>query len=236
MIHVVPTDPDIRTRMLEAAEALLEASPNGDLSTRAVCNAVGVGAPVLYRLFGDKTGLLRAVVDHGFDRYLAGKRAAVPSEDPVEDLRSGWDTHVQFALAHPALYRLMFSPAFAAVPDAAAEALRLLREVLERCAAAGLLRVEPEAAAQTIMAANIGVALTLVSQPDTYTDPELSTRVRDAAHAAVLIEPSPRPETGETSALALQLAARLRQTPDGGLTTAERRLLDEWLARLATQP
>src|SRR3954453_23167671 len=148
---------DTRTGMLEAAEALLDASPDGDVSTRAVCDAVGVGAPVLYRLFGDKAGLLRAVVDHGFDRYLATKRTAEPSADPVEDLRSGWDTHVAFALAHPAVYRLMFSPAFAAVPGAAADPLRILREVLNRCAAAGRLGVPVEIAAQTIMSANVGV-------------------------------------------------------------------------------
>jgi hypothetical protein len=33
----------------------------------------------------------------------------------------------------------------------------------------------------TLAAANIGVALTLVSQPDRYADPALSDRVRDAA-------------------------------------------------------
>jgi AcrR family transcriptional regulator len=107
---------DVRTRLLEAAESLLDASPDRDISTRAVCEAVGVGAPMLYRLFGDKTGLLSAVVDHGFERYLATKRAAKPSDDPVADLRAGWDTHVAFALDHPAVYRLMFSPTFSEVP------------------------------------------------------------------------------------------------------------------------
>lgn len=131
--------------MLEAAEALLDASPDGDISTRAVCEAVGVGAPVLYRLFGDKAGLLIAVVDHGFDRYLATKRAATPSADPVDDLRSGWDTHVAFALAHPTVYRLMYSPGLATVPNAATEALRLLHQVLDRCAAASRLCMDTSA-------------------------------------------------------------------------------------------
>src|ERR1041384_4220655 len=117
---------DTRTQILEAAEKLLDASPDRDISTRAVCEAVGVGAPVLYRLFGDKKGLLSAVVDYGFERYLSGKRALVASDDPVRDLRDGWDSHVAFALAHPAVYRLMYSPAFENVPGAAKEALDLL--------------------------------------------------------------------------------------------------------------
>jgi AcrR family transcriptional regulator len=223
-------------KILEAAEALLDASPDGDISTRAVCDAAGVGATTLYRLFGDKAGLLSAVVDYGFDRYLATKRAAPPSADPVEDLRTGWDTHVAFALEHPTVYRLMYSPAFAAVPSAAAEALRLLLEVLERCAAAGRLRVAPDVAAHAIMSANIGVALSLVTQPTVYADPNVSTRVRDAVHARLLILDEPPAPAGDLAVTALQLAAQLRDTRDAGLTGAELGLLHEWLGRLAAGP
>ncbi|GAA0919451.1 TetR/AcrR family transcriptional regulator [Pseudonocardia zijingensis] len=231
---------DMRTRMLDAAEELLDASPDRDIATRAVCDKVGVGAPVLYRLFGDKNGLLSALVDYGFDRYLATKRAAAPSADPVVDLRNGWDTHVEFAMAHPAVYRLMFSPGFATVPSAAQEAMRLLREVLDRCAAAGVLRVDPETAAQMIMSANIGVALNLVTQPENYPDPELSRRVRDAVHAALLVpeRAADAPTPGDRDPLvvaALQLSAVLRDRP-AELGEPETALLLHWLDTLAGQP
>jgi AcrR family transcriptional regulator len=230
----------MRTRMLDAAEELLDASPDRDIATRAVCDKVGVGAPVLYRLFGDKNGLLSALVDYGFDRYLATKRAAAPSADPVVDLRNGWDTHVEFAMAHPAVYRLMFSPGFATVPSAAQEAMRLLREVLDRCAAAGVLRVDPETAAQMIMSANVGVALNLVTQPENYPDPELSRRVRDAVHAAVLVpeRAADAPTPGDRDPLvvaALQLSAVLRDRP-AELGEPETALLLHWLDTLAGQP
>lgn len=218
--------------MLEAAETLLEASPDAQISTRAVCDAVGVGAPVLYRIFGDKAGLLRAVVDHGFERYLAGKRAARPSADPVDDLRSGWDSHVAFALAHPTVYRLMFSPELPAVPQSAAEALQILRTVVDRCAAAGRLGVEPESAARMIMSANIGVALSLVSQPGIYADSDLSDLVRDAVHAKVLVPSGQAPADGVAS-IALQLSARLREVSGAPLAPPELELLQFWLLRLA---
>jgi AcrR family transcriptional regulator len=232
---------DTRERLLEAAERLLDASPDRDVATRDVCRAAGVGPPVLYRHFGDKNGLLRAVVDHGFDRYLATKRAAKPSDDPVEDLRNGWDTHIEFALAHPAVYRLMFSPSFDEVPEAAGEAIAILREVLVRCAAAGVLAVEPDLAAQAIMAANVGVALSLVTQPERYRDPALSRRVRDAVHRDLLTpeafaprEPSP-PQA--SAPVANQLSALVAAEPDLPLSEAERGLLAEWLERLAaSQP
>ena len=50
--------------IIEAAADLLAQSPSGDISTRAVCEAAGVQQPALYRLFGDKEGLLAATVDH----------------------------------------------------------------------------------------------------------------------------------------------------------------------------
>lgn len=220
--------------MLAAAESLLNSSPDRDISTRAVCDAVGAGAPTLYRLFGDKRGLLSAVVDHGFDRYLATKRAARPSADPVADLTAGWDSHIAFALAHPVVYQLMFSPALTDVPRAADEALEILCDVLRRCAEAGRLRVPPREAAQAVMAATVGVALSLVTQPRSYRDPGLSARVRDAVFAAVLTPANPRTRRS-ASAVAQQLSALLQAEPPAALSEAETALLHEWLGRIGDQ-
>ena len=227
---------DTRTRILEAAEKLLEDAPDRDIATRQVCDAAGVGQPVLYRLFGDKDGLLRAVVDHGFDRYLATKRAARPSADPVKDLRTGWDTHVGFGLEHPALYRLMFSPRFDTVPEAAAEALEILRDVLVRCAQAGVLAADVDLAAQSIMSANVGVTLSLVTQPKAYADRALSHTVRDAVHRAVLVDDVAVARAARQPALATianQVAALLDAADDVPLTAAEAALMRQWLATLA---
>ncbi|MBZ9645679.1 TetR/AcrR family transcriptional regulator [Streptomyces sp. PSKA30] len=233
-----------RDRILEVAAELVAASPDGDISTRAVCDAAQVGAPALYRHFGDKEGLLSAVVDHGFDKYLATKREHSPGADPVQDLRDGWDSHVAFALANPNLYRLMNSPAMRTPPAAALESHRILTRDLERAAALGKLRLAPRVAAQMVMAANVGVALMLVSRPTTFDDAALSTRVRDAVHAAVL---TPDAYAEATSAAgpadvrsgagipstAAKLNALLADTPSPALTGAESGLLSEWLERLS---
>ena len=119
-----------------------------------------------------------------------------------------------------------------AVAGGAAEALRLLRDVLDRCAAAGRLRVEPGVAAQAIMSANVGVALCLVTQPDAYVDPDLSVRVRDAVHARLLVTGTPAPAPCDVTATAVQLSAQLRASPDARLTQAEQAVLHEWLDRI----
>ncbi|MFH8379138.1 TetR/AcrR family transcriptional regulator [Streptomyces cyaneofuscatus] len=228
-----------RTRILQVAAQLVGDSPDGDISTRAVCEAAQVGAPALYRHFGDKEGLLSAVVDHGFEQYLATKREREASADAVEDLRRGWDSHVEFAVRNPNLYRLMNSPAMRTPPAAALESHRILTRDLERAAAQGRIRVAPELAAQMVMSATVGVALMLVARPATFDDPGLSRRVRDAVHASILTpDPNPDPGTGareeaEVPSAAARLSALLRRAQGSGLSTAEAALMKEWLDRVA---
>src|SRR5918997_5195209 len=97
-----------RDRIVRAAAELLDEAGREAVSTRAVANAAGVQAPTIYRQFGDMRGLLDAVAAHGFSEYLRGKRSREQAEDPVEDLRRGWDLPVEFGLANPALYKLMY--------------------------------------------------------------------------------------------------------------------------------
>jgi AcrR family transcriptional regulator len=222
---------DTRTRMLEAAESLLRRSPDRDISTRAVCDAVGVGAPVLYRLFGDKNGLLAAVVDNAFERYLALKRAMPLSDDPVDDLYVAWDNHVAFAAKHPAVYRIAYAPSLSEVPGGVEEGRRLLIERLVRCAEAGRLNTTPDRAAQAFMAAGVGVNLSILSQPATYGDAALARRVGDAVIRGLLTEstaPAPDQPIDALRSAALQLAALIRTTPTQ-LTEAESTLMLQWL-------
>src|SRR2546430_17543270 len=101
----------VRTRILEAAAGLLAES--ADASTRAVCDAAGITAPTLYHHFGDKEGLLAAVVDFGWAAFLETKRtvAAVVHEHVADDVRAGWDNHLEVARENPNLSKLMWSPA-----------------------------------------------------------------------------------------------------------------------------
>jgi AcrR family transcriptional regulator len=222
---------DTRSRMLEAAESLLRISPDRDISTRAVCDAAGVGAPVLYRLFGDKKGLLAAVVDNAFERYLTVKRALPLSDDPVDDLYVAWDNHVAFARGNPAVYRIAYAPSLLEVPGRVEEGRQLLIERLIRCAEDGRLNTTPDRAAQAFMAAGVGVNLSVLSQPATYADANLARRVGTSVIRGLLTDPTEPAADQQTDALrtaALQVAALIRTTPTP-LTDAESTLMLQWL-------
>jgi len=225
---------DTRTRVLEAASTLLQASTDRDISTRAVSEAVGIGTPMLYRLFGDKNGLLAAVVDHAFDGYLTEKRDQPPSADPADDLYLAWDAHIEFAMANPTVYRIAYGPALDYVPVGVERARELLLLRFVRCAEAGQLTTTPDNAAQAMMAAAAGVCLCLLSQPAGFDDPELSRRVRDAVLAGLLMKKAASKSTaGRLETVALQLAALVRSSSTP-LTGAESGLLLQWLGTIGT--
>ena len=94
---------DTRARIVSAAIALLASGGRDTVTTRSVAGAAGVQAPTIYRLFGDKSGLLDAVAEHGFAVYLKEKKNQVGEfgPDPVANLRVGWDLHIGFGLANP---------------------------------------------------------------------------------------------------------------------------------------
>lgn len=201
------------------------------VSTRAVSAAAGVQAPAIYRLFGDKRGLLDAAAIHAFSAYLANKARHEPSEDPVADLRAGWDEHVDFGLCNPDVYALMYeqqrsgpaAPAVLAATDVLAGHIR-------RIAEAGRLRVPEERAALLVHAAGRGTVLSLIAVPADQRDRGLSELARDAVIAAISTDAPAAADAGPAG-VAIALRALLPRTTM--LSAQERGLLREWLDRIA---
>lgn len=231
---------DTRERIVRAAAGLLAEGGREAVSTRAVAAAAGVQAPTIYRQFGDMRGLLDEVASFGFSAYLHDKKEQERAEDPVEELRRGWDLHVGFGLANPALYALMYGdPRPGAEPGAArAEADGLLRDLVSRVAEAGRLRVGVDRAVRMIQAVGTGVVLSLIAAGPEDRDPGLSEATREAFLAALTTDaedpaaPAGRERVARRS---VALKAVLHEAGDA-LTPGERVLLSEWLDRLADPP
>jgi AcrR family transcriptional regulator len=220
-----------RDRILAAAAALLTEGGREAVSTRAVSAAAGVQAPTIYRLFGDKQGLLDALAIRGWEAYLTNKANLKPTADPIQDLRTGWDQYVAFGVANPALYSIMYGePRPGAYPPAAKAAGELLARQIHRIAEVGRLGVDEQRAAQLAQAAGRGTTLALIALPDEQRDPALSDMAREAVIAAITTDAPAAATPGPVSA-AIALRAVLPQT--AALTTHEQALLQEWLGRIA---
>jgi AcrR family transcriptional regulator len=234
------TAPQPRERILQASADLLAEGGRQAVTTRSVSAAAKVQAQTIYRHFGDMQGLLDEVARQGYAAYLADKRSNLASGDPVEQLRIGWDLHVAFGLAHPALYRLIHTDPRPSAPSAVmGEANGILRELVTRVAESGRLRTSIEAAEAMIHAAGVGVAVTLINADHEGRLAEyegLSDNTRDAvlaglvtdAKKSVTVEEA-RTVRGAQHAVALKALLEQGEQP---FTAGERTLLGEWLTRL----
>ncbi|MFK8911702.1 TetR/AcrR family transcriptional regulator [Streptomyces sp. YS-3] len=233
-----------RHRVLQVAAKLLEEGGSEAVSTRAVAAAAGITAPVLYRMFDDKDGLLAELAAYGFEMYLAEKREALAltPDNPVADLYRGWDLHVDFGVQHPAFYMLMYGTVQPGRrPPAADEAHALLVRLLGRVADAGRLRVPVEQATRVIHAATTGATLTMIGEESAKRDPAISARLRDTVIASITTDP-PASSGSDLASRALALDAALEnaltaEPPAAGaevpLRDTETALLREWLQQLA---
>lgn len=225
------TRDETRARIIRATADLLARGGRQAVTTRAVAAGAGVQAPTIYRLFGDKDGLLDALAEQGFEAYLGEKVLRPTGRDPLDDLRAGWDQHVGFGLANPALYALMYGdPRPHRESPADAEAFLVLRAHIRRLAEDGRLRVGQEHAVNLVHASGCGTVLTLLAVPGDRRDPELSVLAREAVIAAITTGTPAVRASGPVGA-----AVALRAVLDEAdvLTVGERAVLGEWLDRVA---
>ena len=228
----------VRDRIIQAAAKLLAQGGREAASTRAVSIAAGVQAPTIYRQFGDMRGLLEAVAQATLAGYMRRKAARKHTDDPMEDLRHGWDQHVAFGLENPVVYSLVYGdPAVMADSGTVQDGFAKLLTLVGRVAEAGRLRVSVSHAAQLIASAGQGVTLTLIATPPEARDPKLSAAMCEAVIAAISTPSAPDSSSEQISgpervaARAVALRAVLTEAPEA-LSSAEQHLLDEWLDRL----
>lgn len=222
---------DVRARIVSATAGLIASGGRDAATTRAIAAAAAVQAPTIYRLFGDKRGLLDAVAENVFATYVADKSVRQPHPDPIQDLRDGWDMHVAFGLAHPEIFAIISSDPHPRSPaPAVAAGLKVLQRRIRAIALAGRLRISEARAVALLQAVGTGTVLTLLGQPEETRDFGLSEIAREAVVDTITGAPSASEHMGATGA-AVALHASLDST--SVLTDGERHLLGELLKRIA---
>jgi len=154
---------DLREQLLDAAAHLLATEGPAGLSTRRVAAEVGASTSAIYRLWGSKPELVRALFLEGFRRLAAHLDEVEPTSDPIADLRSLGLAYHANAIQNPELYEVMFAcPVPGFEPDAtdgafALSTLDTLIRAVARCVDAGLLPGPADAVARRLWAVNHGV-------------------------------------------------------------------------------
>ncbi len=97
--------------IVAGAVALMERTGSADAVTlRAVAREVGIAAPSIYAHFAHRDAIVWAVMTQAFDEIAEAVEAAIASaDDVVEQLVAGCEAYVTYGLAHPAVYRTLFT-------------------------------------------------------------------------------------------------------------------------------
>ena len=224
---------DTRSRIVDVAAGLLQEHGPAAVTTRSVAQGAGVQAPTIYRLFGDKEGLLEAVAEHVMAAFVSAKseivRAASAADvDPLEDLLAGWETQINFGVNNPTLFRLLSDPGRVMYSAVIRSGKHVLEARVHRVAVTGRLRVSEPRAVDLIQAAGIGTIQTLLATPPDQRDQGLPGAMYEAVLGQILTDaPSHADDGSMAAAVAFRAIAPRLQT----LSESERHLLVEWVDR-----
>ena len=104
---------DLKNALVGAGIDLLETQGLPGLSLRAIAAAVGVSHTAPKNHFGSLRGVLTAIGIEGFHRHAAFMRQGVDAASgPKARQLAAMEGYARFALTHPHLFELMFSPLY----------------------------------------------------------------------------------------------------------------------------
>ena len=149
-----------RARLCDVAEKQFASHGPDGVTMRELADALGVSSMTPYRYFKDKDSILAAVRTRAFNRFAAAMETAASGSKS----ESG-NAYLDFALANPAAYRLMFDvcqPTFANYPDLVAamgRARLTMGDGLRDLAAAGRFKGDVQLAGYVFWSAVHGAVM-----------------------------------------------------------------------------
>jgi AcrR family transcriptional regulator len=186
---------DVRGAILAAALRLLESTGSPDrVTVAAIVDEAGCTPPSLYHYWSTRDLLLKEASASGWARFRASQTDALADDlRPVERLRLRGTAYLDFALAEPALFRVLFLEPPAAAPGEPPETGKALGDLVADVIAAmksGQLRTaDPLTTALTMWSAMHGVAALWAVNPSLPAD--LAHSVGDRVQSSVLIGLAP---------------------------------------------
>lgn len=149
-----------RARILDAARELFVERGIEAVTLREVAQRIEYSTTAIYVHFKDKQDLIDQMIAEDFASFAAALEATAKIGDPLERLEALNEAYVEFALAMPHHYQLLFlspPPGGKKAPDAETPAgiqgYRLLRATVDECIRTGRFREElddPDTLAQVI--------------------------------------------------------------------------------------
>jgi AcrR family transcriptional regulator len=182
---------DTQALIFRAATELLDAAGYEGFSLRKLAEAIGYTPASIYRYFRDKDELVIAVLLEGYAAFTRALRAAADrADEPFAQLDALGRAYVDFGLAHPVMYRVLFmqrADVWTRIPPSRLEeacgedAFLILVGAVQRAIATGRTRAKDvEAASLALWALTHGVVSLCLAMPN-LADPAARTKMIEGA-------------------------------------------------------
>ena len=174
---------DARRAILDATEALVIESQGRDFSMRSLGQRCGYSAPTVYHYFGDKDGLIDALLEERLERLGQLFDDLPTCGDGQADLRSVLLMSVEFWASNPTLARLTWSVSskgesrMPTVIDRVSE--RVAAAVRELVESGRFADLDEEMAGQMLGALLQGLISQRINEPERTWSPQLAERAID---------------------------------------------------------
>lgn len=124
-----------REQLLDAADRVVQREGSA-ASMNLIAAEAGITKPILYRHFGDKLGLYRALADRHIDDLLGRLRAALATRGGLEArTRATVDAYLAAVEEEPQVYRFLVERAAVEEPDVRGQVQGFVRRFGEELAA-----------------------------------------------------------------------------------------------------
>jgi len=175
---------EARRAILDATEALMIEANGSDFSIRRLGERSGYSAPTVYHYFGDKDGLIDALLDDRMGRLARELEQVGSAGDPRSDLRAMLLAYFEFSVSNPTFTRLMWTlsrKGESRMPPAMERVRNCVEERLTRFGESQPNgRFDTSSAGRVLWALVFGLVSFRLTQPDLTWEPSLAERALDA--------------------------------------------------------
>lgn len=175
---------EARRTILDATEALMIEKNGSDFSIRALGQLSGYSAPTVYHHFGDKDGLIDALLEERVARLADQLEGVEPTGDAQSDLRAMLLAYFEFSSEHPTFTRLMWTlsrKGESRMPEAMDRVRSCIESAVERFGDRGRLGpFDAGSAGQILWALVYGLVSLRITQPDFAMGEQLAENALDA--------------------------------------------------------
>lgn len=163
-----------KAEILAAAERIFVEVGYEGATIRRIADEVGLSSTALYMHFSEKSEILHEICRLAFARLQAANEVVMAEGgEPEVVLRKLMQAYVDFGFENPNAYRLTYLTRPVEARDGAESAAQMLGGDLFRgfeaivgdVAAAGRLRGDPKASAQTLWAGSHGIVSLMITKP-----------------------------------------------------------------------